>query len=63
MLFKILLEEDVSNKKTSLADNSDTFYPTQKAVKTAVDAKQDILAFTPEDSANKENLSIRYFNH
>ena len=31
--------EDVSNKKTSLADNSDTFYPTQKAVKTAVDAK------------------------
>lgn len=36
-------KEDVSNKKTSLADNSDTFYPSQKAVKTAVDAKQDTL--------------------
>ena len=31
---------------------------TQKAVKTAVDAKQDTLAFTPEDSANKENTTI-----
>ena len=30
-------KEDVSNKKTTLADNSDTFYPSQKAVKTAVD--------------------------
>lgn len=32
-------KENVSNKKTTLADNSDTYYPTQKAVKTAVDAK------------------------
>jgi hypothetical protein len=32
-------KENVSNKKTTLTDNSDTFYPTQKAVKTAVDAK------------------------
>jgi hypothetical protein len=32
-------KEDLSNKKTSLADNSDTYYPSQKAVKTAVDAK------------------------
>ena len=31
--------ENVTNKKTSLVDNSDTYYPTQKAVKTAVDAK------------------------
>jgi hypothetical protein len=31
--------EKTSNKKTNLTDNSDTFYPTQKAVKTAVDAK------------------------
>jgi lysophospholipase L1-like esterase len=30
--------ENVSNKKTTLTDNSDTFYPSQKAVKTAVDA-------------------------
>ena len=51
-------KEDVLNKKTSLADNSDTFYPTQKAVKTAVDAKQDTLAFTPEDSANKETSAL-----
>ena len=35
--------ENVANKKTTLADNSDTFYPSQKAVKTAVDAKQDTL--------------------
>ena len=35
--------ENVTNKKTTLTDNSDTFYPTQKAVKTAVDAKQDTL--------------------
>ena len=33
--------ENVANKKTSLAENSDTYYPTQKAVKTAVDAKSD----------------------
>ena len=31
--------EDLVNKKTTLVDNSDTYYPTQKAVKTAVDAK------------------------
>lgn len=35
--------ENIANKKTTLADNSDTYYPTQKAVKTAVDAKQDII--------------------
>ena len=34
-------KEDVANKKTSLDENSDTYYPTQKAVKTAVDAKAD----------------------
>ena len=47
------LFEDKSNKKTTLSDNSDTYYPTQKAVKTAVDAKQDTLGYTPEDVANK----------
>lgn len=30
--------EVTSNKKTDLSDNSDTFYPTQKAVKTVTDA-------------------------
>jgi hypothetical protein len=33
--------EKTSNKKTNLTDNSDTFYPTQKAVKTALDLKVD----------------------
>ena len=33
--------ENSANKKTTLADNSDTYYPTQKAVKTAVDSKSD----------------------
>ena len=36
--------EITSNKKTTLTDNSDTFYPTQKAVKTAVDLKVDAVA-------------------
>ena len=31
--------ENSANKKTSLAENSDTYYPTQKAVKTALDSK------------------------
>jgi hypothetical protein len=31
--------EKTSNKKIDLTDNSDTFYPSQKAVKTAVDSK------------------------
>jgi hypothetical protein len=35
--------ENTSNKKTNLTDNSDTFYPTQKAVKTAVDAKENTI--------------------
>ena len=34
-------KENVANKKTSLDENSDTYYPTQKAVKTALDAKAD----------------------
>jgi hypothetical protein len=36
--------ESTTNKKTNLTDNSDTFYPTQKAVKTAVDLKVDAVA-------------------
>ena len=54
-LASALSEKEVSaNKKTSLADNSDTYYPTQKAVKTAVDGKQDTLGFTPENVSNKK---------
>lgn len=33
--------QTTSNLKTGLSDNSDTYYPSQKAVKTAVDGKQD----------------------
>lgn len=44
--------ENVSNKKISLTDNSDTYYPSQKAVKTAVDAKQNALGYTPVDAAD-----------
>lgn len=47
--------EDVANKKTTLADNSDTFYPSQKAVKTAVDSKQDALGFTPVPNTRQVN--------
>ncbi len=43
-------KEDVSRKKTTLADNSDIFYPTQKAVKTAVDAKADASTVTSHTS-------------
>lgn len=46
--------ENVANKKTTLADDSDTFYPSQKAVKTAVDAKQNALngtGFVRQDGA------------
>lgn len=38
--------EKTANKKTNLTDNSDDYYPTQKAVKTAVDTKQDNLTTT-----------------
>lgn len=33
--------QTTANLKTSLTDNSDTYYPSQKAVKTAVDGKQN----------------------
>ena len=39
--------ENVANKKTDLTDNSDTYYPTQKAVNTGLGAKQDTLGYTP----------------
>ncbi len=51
---KLSLKEDTANKKTDLSGNSDTYYPTQKAVKTAVDLKQDALGYTAENAANKK---------
>lgn len=47
--------ENVSNKKTTIT-NSDTDYPTAKAVLTALSAKQDSLGFTPENVANKKTV-------
>ena len=35
--------QTTANLKTDLTDNSDSYYPSQKAVKTAVDTKQDSL--------------------
>lgn len=46
-------KEDKTNKKTTITNN-DTDYPTTKAVKTALDTKQDTLLFTPENVANKK---------
>lgn len=48
--------ENVANKDTdgTLAANSDTKYPSQKAVKTYADTKQAALGFTPENIANKD---------
>jgi hypothetical protein len=48
--------ENSANKDTdgTLASNSDTKYPSQKAVKTYADTKQTALGFTPENSANKD---------
>jgi hypothetical protein len=47
--------ENVANKSTdgTLSANSDTNYPSQKAVKTYADTKQAALGFTPENTANK----------
>ena len=44
--------EDVANKKTALTDNSDTYYPSQKAVKTAVDGKLDLHAASDSTTGN-----------
>lgn len=49
--------QTTANLKTSLSDNSDSYYPSQKAVKTAVDSKQDSLAtqtaYTSKGTATK----------
>jgi len=48
--------ENASNKDTdsTFAANSDTKYPSQKAVKTALETKQDSLGFTAENVSNKD---------
>ena len=49
--------QTTGNLKTSLTDNSDSYYPSQKAVKTAVDAKQDTLvSWTNIKTVNSTSL-------
>ena len=50
------LFEDKSNKKTTLSENSDTYYPTQKAVKTAVDGKVNLDQSTQQTILNDSPL-------
>lgn len=47
--------ENVANKSTdvTLSANSDTLYPSQRAVKTYADTKQPLLGFAPENVTNK----------
>ena len=49
--------QTTSNLKTSLTDNSDSYYPSQKAVKTAVDSKQPTLvSWTNIKTVNNTSL-------
>lgn len=51
--------ENVANKKTDLTDNSDIYYPSQKAVKTAVDGKLNKSSFTiTENTELSQNNSL-----
>jgi hypothetical protein len=52
--------EDVANKKTSLDENSDTCYPTQKAVKTALDAKADKASQVQSDWNQSDSESLDF---
>jgi hypothetical protein len=52
-------KEDASNKKTDLTDNSDTFYPSQKAVKTAVDAKISTGAGNADSSVSDASTTVK----
>ena len=54
--------EITSNKKTTLTDNSDTFYPTQKAVKTAVDLKVPYTGATTDVDLGNFSLNAKSFH-
>lgn len=41
-----VLKEDTANKKTSLADNSDTYFPSQQAVNEGLALKADASDLT-----------------
>jgi len=46
--------ENAANKKTTLTD-SDTDYPTTKAVNAGLAGKQNTIGYTPENTVNKQN--------
>ena len=49
--------QTTSNLKASLSDNSDSYYPSQKAVKTAVDGKQaTLVSWTNIKTVNSNSL-------
>ena len=49
--------QTTGNLKTSLTDNSDSYYPSQKAVKTAVDGKQaTLVSWTNIKTVNSTSL-------
>ena len=48
------LYENKANKKTTLTD-SDTDYPTTKAVNAGLAGKQNTIGYTPENTVNKQN--------
>ena len=49
--------QTTANLKTSLTDNSDSYYPSQKAVKTAVDSKQaTLVSWTNIKTVNWESI-------
>lgn len=51
-------KEVLSNKVVTVGTpGNDTNYPTEKAVRDALDLKEDSLGFTPENSANKGAVS------
>jgi hypothetical protein len=52
--------ESTTNKKTTLTDNSDTFYPTQKAVKTAVDLKVPYTGATSDVDLDAFGLDAKF---
>ena len=54
------IPENSANKKTSLAENSDTYYPTQKAVKTALTSIENKLAIDTTTHILESDLSSEF---
>jgi len=58
LVVDLAARELLANKVTTIGTpGNDTNYGTEKAVRDALDLKEDSLGFTPEDSANKGAIS------